>query len=64
MSGTDAAKVANPYGILANPDNGDIYIADSGTGYTDPGKLWCLTKDLTLKWSATTGMLPAHMVLY
>lgn len=64
LSGTDAAKVANPYGILANPDNGDIYIADSGTGYTDPGKLWCLTKDLTLKWSATTGMLPAHMVLY
>lgn len=63
LSGTDAAKVSNPYGILANPETGDIYIADAGT-YTDPGKVWCFTKDLKLKWSATAGMIPAHMVLY
>lgn len=64
LSGTEASKVSNPYGILANPDTGDIYIADSGLTYTDPGKVWCFTKDLKLKWSATAGMLPAHMVLY
>ena len=62
LSATDASKVGNPYGILANPKTGDIYIADAS--YTGPGKVWCFTKDLSLKWSATAGMLPAHMALY
>ena len=62
LSKTDAAKVGNPYGICVNPENGDIYIADAD--YTGPGKVWCFTKDLKLKWSAVAGMLPAHMVLY
>jgi DNA-binding beta-propeller fold protein YncE len=62
LSGTDASKVSNPYGIAVNPDNGDIFIADAP--YTGPGKVWCFTKDLTLRWSAVAGMLPAHMVLY
>ena len=42
--------------------NGDIYIGDAD--YTAPGKVWCFTKDLKTKWSATAGMLPAHMVLF
>ena len=62
LSGTDASKVGNPYGILVNPRNGDIYIADAD--YTGPGKVWCFTKDLKLKWSAVAGMLPAHLALY
>lgn len=62
ISGTDAAKVGNPYGICVAPGTGDIYIADAD--YTDPGKVWCFTKDLKEKWSAVAGMLPAHMVLY
>ena len=62
LSGTDASKVGNPYGILVNPDNGDIYIADAD--YTGPGKVWCFTKDLKKKWVAVSGMLPAHMVIY
>lgn len=62
LSGTDASKVGNPYGILVNPSNGDIYIADAD--YTGPGKVWCFTKDLKEKWSAVAGMLPAHMALY
>ena len=62
LSGTDASRVGNPYGICVNPDNGDIYIADAD--YTGPGKVWCFTGDLTLKWSAVAGMLPAHMTLY
>ena len=62
LSKTDAAQVGNPYGICVNPKNGDIYIGDAD--YTGPGKVWCFTKDLKLKWSAVAGMLPAHMVLY
>ena len=62
LSGTDASKVGNPYGICVNPKNGDIYIGDAD--YTGPGKVWCFTKDLQTKWSAVAGMLPAHMVLF
>ena len=62
LSKTDASAVGNPYGILVNPDNGDIYIADAD--YTGPGKVWCFTSDLKKKWVAVAGMLPAHMVLY
>ena len=62
ISGTDASKVGNPYGICVAPGTGDIYIADAD--YTGPGKVWCFTKDLKEKWSAVAGMLPAHMVLY
>ena len=62
ISGTDAAKVGNPYGICVAPGTGDIYIADAD--YTGPGKVWCFTKDLKEKWSSVAGMLPAHMVLY
>ncbi|MBR4755734.1 MAG: YncE family protein, partial [Bacteroidales bacterium] len=62
LSGTDLSKVGNPYGILANPENGDIYVADAD--YTGPGKVLCFTRDFKLKWSAVAGMLPAHMVLY
>jgi len=62
LSATDASKIGNPYGILVNSDNGDIYIADAD--YTGPGKVWCFTKDLKKKWVAVAGMLPAHMVIY
>lgn len=62
LSGTDASRVGNPYGICVNPRNGDIYIADAD--YTAPGKVWCFTKDLKLKWSAVAGIIPAHMALY
>lgn len=62
LSGTDASQVANAYGLAVNPDNGDVYIADAD--YVNPGKVWCFTKNLKLKWSATAGMLPAHMLLY
>ena len=62
ISGADAVKVGNPYGICVAPGTGDIYIADAD--YTGPGKVWCFTKDFKEKWSAVAGMLPAHMVLY
>ena len=63
MAATDASKITTPYGILVNPSNGDIYIADAGV-YTGPGQVWCFNKDLNKKWTAVAGMLPAHMVLY
>lgn len=62
FSGTDAASVGNPYGILVNPENEDIYIADAS--YTGPGSVKCFDKNLKLKWSAVAGMIPGHMVLY
>ena len=63
LAKTEAVRVSNHYGICVNPKNGDIFIADA-SAYTTPGFVWCFTKDLKLKWSATAGMIPAHMVLY
>ena len=63
LSKTDAARVVEPYGIVVNPKNGDIYIADAND-FVNPGKVWCFTKDLKFKWSAVAGILPAHMALY
>lgn len=62
FGGTDLSRVNNPYGILVNPENGDLYIADAS--YIDAGKVHCFDKNLKHKWTATAGMLPAHMVLY
>ncbi|MBQ6287230.1 MAG: hypothetical protein IJK73_06190 [Bacteroidales bacterium] len=67
FQGRPFEKVKNPYGMLVNPDNKDIYMADAD--YTGPGKVWCFhsangLSGYEVKWSAVAGMLPAHMVLY
>ena len=55
------AKHQNPYGIAVNPQTREIYIADARDGVT-PGKLYCFSKDGTLKWSTYTGELPSRIV--
>lgn len=50
-----------PYGITINPYNKEIYVTDA-KDYVSPGKLHCYTSTGKLKWTVTTGDIPAHMV--
>lgn len=56
--GTDV-NIKKPTGIAVHPLTGDIYIAD-GRNYVSSGRLHCYSSDGTLKWSQTTGEIPAH----
>ena len=62
FAGTDLARVAYPYCILVNPDNGEIIIADAN--FTGDSTLWCFTKDYKYKWSVTTGVGTGHLLMY
>ncbi len=55
-----SANITVPYGIAVNPSNREIFITDAGD-YVTPGKLYCFDKDGELKWSVTTGDIPAHI---
>lgn len=55
-------NITMPYGIAANPDNGEVYIGDA-KDYKSPGTLFCYSSDGKLKWQATTGILPGHIAL-
>lgn len=57
--GTDT-KIVIPYGIAANPVNGDIFISDA-KDYTSSGELFCYNKFGKLKWKAKTGDIPGHL---
>lgn len=48
-----------PYGVCVNPVTKDIYVSDGGD-YVNPGTLFCLASDGTLKWKTRTGDIPAH----
>lgn len=50
-----------PYGIAINPYTKEVYVTDA-KDYVTPGKLHCYTPYGKLKWSVTTGDIPAHMV--
>lgn len=56
--GTDG-QIKVPYGIAINPQNKDVYITDA-RDYVTPGKLHCYNSTGRLKWSVTTGDIPAH----
>ncbi|MFI3292214.1 MAG: DUF5074 domain-containing protein [Rikenellaceae bacterium] len=58
--GTDS-QIEMPYCIAVNPYNGEIFITDA-KDYVTPGKVFCFNNDGTLKWSQTTGDIPAHIV--
>lgn len=49
-----------PYGIAVNHANKDVYVTDA-KDYVTPGKLHCYTALGKLKWSLTTGDIPAHI---
>ncbi len=55
--GTDST-ITIPYGIAVNPETGEIFITDA-KDYVTPGKVYCYSSAGTLKWSATTGDIPA-----
>ncbi len=50
-----------PYRVAVNPESGEIFITDA-KDYVTPGKLHCYSPDGSLRWSATTGDIPAHIV--
>lgn len=49
-----------PYGIAVNPQNKDVYITDA-KDYVTPGRLHCYNASGKLKWTVTTGDIPAHI---
>lgn len=57
--GTDK-NIKIPYGIAVNHANKDVYVTDA-KDYVTPGKLHCYNAFGKLKWSITTGDIPAHI---
>ncbi|MCJ8155288.1 YncE family protein [Chryseobacterium sp. SSA4.19] len=53
-------NIVIPYGIAANPENGDIFIGDA-KDYTSSGELFCYNKFGKLKWKVPTGEIPGHL---
>ncbi len=53
-------QIKTPYGIALNPESGEIFIADA-KDYVTPGSLYCFDRSGRLKWSVTTGDVPAHI---
>lgn len=56
--GTDK-KIIVPYGIAVNQETKEFFVTDAGD-YVTPGKLYCFSPKGHLKWSVTTGDIPAH----
>lgn len=56
--GTDA-DIKMPHGIAVHPVTGEIYITDA-RNYVSSGRIHCYSPDGVLKWSRTTGEIPAH----
>jgi DNA-binding beta-propeller fold protein YncE len=53
--------IRTPYGTAVNPETGEIFVTDA-TDYVTPGYLHCYSPKGILKWSVTTGDIPAHIV--
>ena len=53
-------NIVVPYGIAVNREQNEFYVTDA-SNYVTPGKLHCYTMDGKLKWSVTTGDIPAHI---
>lgn len=58
--GTDS-NIKMPHGIAVHPITGEIYITDA-RNYVSSGRIHCYSPDGILKWSQTTGEIPAHIV--
>lgn len=52
-------KITLPYGIAINPETKDVYVTDA-KDYVSPGTVYCFDPAGNLRWSATTGDIPAH----
>ncbi len=53
-------SIVVPYGLAVNPKTSDLFVTDA-KDYITPGKLHCYSKEGKLKWSVTTGDIPAHI---
>ena len=56
-------KIDIPYGITINGSTNDVYVTDA-RDYVSPGKLYCFNPQGKLKWSVTTGDIPAHFAFF
>ena len=59
--GSALERVGNPYGILVNPDNGDIYICDAS--FSSGSKVHCFSSSAQHKWTVETGVGTGHLLL-
>lgn len=55
-------EVVVPYGVARNPRTGDILLTDAGN-YVNPGYVYCLAPDGTVRWKHRGGDIPAHFCL-
>lgn len=53
-------NIVIPYGVAVNPETKEIFTTDA-KDYVTPGKLHCYSPKGILKWSITTGDIPAHI---
>ena len=61
FAGKDLSRVGNPYAVLLNESNNDIYIADAN--FKGGGKLHCFNASLRHKWTVGTGVGTGHLLL-
>jgi len=52
--------IATPYGIAVDPVSREVYVTDA-RNYTVSGTLYCFDREGKIKWSVTTGDVPAHI---
>ena len=61
FTGSDLSCIGNPYAVLRNDSNGDIYIADAS--FTGGSQLHCFNASLRHKWTVGTGVGTGHLLL-
>jgi len=61
FAGSDLSRIGYAYGLLVNPDNGDLYICDAS--FTAGSKLHCFDASLHYKWSVDTGVGTGHLLI-
>ena len=61
FSEKDLSRIGNPYAVLMNESNNDLYIADAS--FTGGSKVHCFDKSLKHKWTVSTGVGTGHLLL-
>ncbi|MBP3536403.1 MAG: hypothetical protein J6J93_02565 [Muribaculaceae bacterium] len=61
VSDGSESRIAAPYAVAVNPDNGDIIVTDAGD-YRTAGRIFCYGSDGKLQWSSAAGVVPGHVV--
>ncbi len=53
-------SIRRPYGLKIHPETGELLVCDAKS-FVIPGTLHCFAADGSLRWSVTTGDIPAHI---